>query len=521
MTLAEEGSGRAAYWQPASRTETVGLLLIIAVGALLRLYWLGAQSLWFDEAASVLHARGSFADVIHSVTIGEGSPPLYFLILHWMMAFGQSEVVLRLFSALVGIVALPLLYLFGRALLGSAAGLISAALLAVSPFALYYAQEARPYSLLLTLGIASCYTMLLAVERPSRRRWLGYFLVTLALIYTHYFSFFLIFGQGLVILSQAHYRKTALRNWLLAQLALLLAFLPWLPYMLAQFGWQSARGGQTWHPTVGWLIIPFTFHQFFLGYSAAEIKRVAELLPNAKLLAMSAVGFGLPFAAALSALRKEPRAARWLLLIFGAAFGAALLVDLKVRCYQPTYMAAVMPISVGLLGTGFSALQRRPLLMIVPAVLVTLLTGFSVHNYYHNPRFAREDWRAAAAYVSANAAPQDIIVFHKSWPKAAFDYYYRQGAAEYSLPDQILPADDPLLKKARVTLSQHPTVWLVIAHNFDTDSYYLNLMNNWFDQETTKVIRTCRPIAIYRFVPRAGGQKLSAGHANTGLTGLK
>jgi len=499
--------------KPSSQAEWLGLLAIMALGALLRCYHLGTQSLWFDEAASVAHSQGSLAQLLHSLTTGEGSPPLYFLLLHLVLRVGHSEIAVRAMSVVFGLLSIPLLYFFARALFGPATGLIAALLLAVSPFALYYSQEARPYALLMALSIASCYTLLLAVKRPGPTRWPAYGAVTLAALYTHYFAAFLVVAQGIVLISAAAERGKALRGWALSLLVITLAYLPWMPFMFAQARWQVPSAGRSWIPQVGVFFIPYTFFQFSLGYSAADIKKLSDLFAHAPLLLAGTMAFGAPFVAAAATFRQRPAAARWGLLLVLAPIAVALLVNMKIHCYQPAYLAGVMPVFLALVAYGIVSLRKRPLLLIAPLLMVPLL-GLSLKNYYSNPAFAKEDWRSVAAYLERQAAPQDIIVFHKSWPRLAFDYYYRGSAAEYNLPNRALSPDSPRLVRAKEELSRHPAVWLVLAHNFDTKYYYRRMLSSWFRPAERAAFVTCRPIIVARFVPRTPAQVANGAKAS-------
>ena len=98
------------YQKPPAVSEVTGLLFITLVGAILRLYRLSAQSIWFDEASSIAGARGGFVQILQSVAGQEGCPPLYFLLLRLVTALGDSEFVVRLLSVLAGVAAIPLIY---------------------------------------------------------------------------------------------------------------------------------------------------------------------------------------------------------------------------------------------------------------------------------------------------------------------------------------------------------------------------------------------------------------------------
>ncbi len=172
------------------------LLLIILIGAFLRFYDLGAESLWLDEAISENFSRGSVAYIISESGLQHNSPPLYWLMLHyWMVLLGNSEAALRSLSAILGIGAVLITYLVGKKLFNQKVGLIGSFLSAISYFHIYYSQEARPYSLLLFLSLMSFFFFIKILKEDRKWYYPCYFLANLLLGYTHIYGLFIIASQ--------------------------------------------------------------------------------------------------------------------------------------------------------------------------------------------------------------------------------------------------------------------------------------------------------------------------------------
>ena len=128
--------------------------------------------------------------------------------------------------------AVALVYRLGRRIgLGAATAALAAALLAVSPYAIWHSQDARMYSISLALTVASTW---LAIEVSSHRRWrflVAYVLVTWLALQTHYFAVFVVVAQNLYFFGVALFDKEMRRflgRWIAAQAALGLLYLPWL-----------------------------------------------------------------------------------------------------------------------------------------------------------------------------------------------------------------------------------------------------------------------------------------------------
>ncbi|MEA3460120.1 MAG: glycosyltransferase family 39 protein, partial [Chloroflexota bacterium] len=139
----------------SERRVQISLIIIILVAALLRFYRLDGQSLWADEGNSVALAGRDLATIARNAA-RDIHPPLYYWLLHfWVMAFGKSEIAVRSLSALLGTALVYLTFLLGCRLFGRRVGLAAALLSALSPFQVYYSQEARMYILATLLGASS------------------------------------------------------------------------------------------------------------------------------------------------------------------------------------------------------------------------------------------------------------------------------------------------------------------------------------------------------------------------------
>jgi mannosyltransferase len=170
---------------------TIALLAIVLVGAFLRLYHLGAQSLGADDTWSVWIAQLGLSKITQT-TAADVHPPLYYFLLHyWMASFGTSEIAVKLLSIVFGVLAILVVYALGRELFEERAGLIGAFILALSAFNIRYSQEARMYSLLVLLGLLSMYFFIRLFRRSTPITWAGYVISTTLLLYTHVYGLFL------------------------------------------------------------------------------------------------------------------------------------------------------------------------------------------------------------------------------------------------------------------------------------------------------------------------------------------
>ncbi|NET41011.1 hypothetical protein [Okeania sp. SIO2B3] len=153
-----------------------------------------------------------YSDVIHNLMTESTHPPLYFLLTHfWLKIFtpdGEivSLAVGRSLSALFGVLAIPAIFALGCfAFRSQIVGQIAAALMAVSPYGIYVAQEARHYTLTILWIIISLAFLIQAIRCIQQQKklplLLGCFWIIINSlgIATHYFFALTLAAEGLVM----------------------------------------------------------------------------------------------------------------------------------------------------------------------------------------------------------------------------------------------------------------------------------------------------------------------------------
>jgi len=208
------------------------IILIFLVGFCLRLYDLGAESIWYDEAISIAVAKlGLIQQYKWSFFQNDSNPLFYYEFLHfWIWIFGDSEFVSRLPSAIFGAFSIIMIFLVGKSLYNKNTGLVAASILAVSDFHIKYSQEARAYSFLALLALVSFYFFLKLIR--SNRKWyfIGYLISSLLMIYTHYYGFFILAAQNIFFFGNYLRNKRlgdiSLKKWLKLQLLMGILYFP-------------------------------------------------------------------------------------------------------------------------------------------------------------------------------------------------------------------------------------------------------------------------------------------------------
>lgn len=392
-----------------------------AVAAALRLPFLTHQSLWFDETFTrAIVARNSLSGVLSGVHATESTPPLYYVLTWaWTQAFGLSTAMLRIPSAIAGVLCVPAAYLALRRLVSIGAALAVAWLVATSPLLVYYSLDARAYSLMVLLSVLSLWATGALLEAPSKLRWGAWSLSCLALLCTHYFGGFVVLAEiGLLAwrLPTAHRRALAA-----ATSAVIVLALPLLPLFLHQHSSERASfiAGLSLSSR-----IEETVRQFAMGPN----------VPNAPLegagIALAAMGL---IAGSLVLWRSAttPRAipTHTTTALLAAIFACVVLLPLLLAVsrlddvfYARNLLGAWIVVAV-IAAIGLSRARA------IPLALFCLLSAATVIAIQANWRYQNVDWRGAIAHFRSDLAGQPVAVYGSQAAPVAALYLHRHAAA--------------------------------------------------------------------------------------------
>ncbi len=380
-----------------------GLLLIIGLAVILRISNLGRDSLWLDEAISYLAAQLPVAQIANN-TVQDPHPPLYYLLLHfWLDLVPNTDTAVKLLSTLFGILLIPAIYFLSQQLFANhTVSLMSAALVAVSPFHILYSHELRMYTLLMLLVVAATAVTHQARQKENNGWWLAAGLLFLLAVYTHLFAFLALAGIGLHALLNMRQNRRAF--WATAALTavIFICFIPWLNLMLAEAEpalgslrpLQSTTDFNPLKPTTAPVFLLFGMSSSFWYSGLILFVFFSTLIIF--LLELRKLGWAnLPDGLALT-----------LLII-----GCVLAVPLGVYAVRPFFLpertlAAAAPFLIILLAWGMTR-RQSPLPYLAGLALLLMLIGTVA---YHTGPLVKPPYREATAFVAAQAMPGDAVL---------------------------------------------------------------------------------------------------------------
>jgi mannosyltransferase len=419
------------------------LLLILGMGLVLRCTFLSKESLWLDEVESWWFAT----DLGRALTAERTNPPLYYTMLHfWIGWFGTSEAGLRSLSIVPGVLSIGLIYALAKRLLSRGIALGAALYQSVSSFQIYYSQEARTFAWLVFFILGAGLALWNALEAaPGRRRFLyfsGYTLLGAVALYSHFITVFFLAGFGLFVLIR---RRKHLISFIASSAVAVLLFLPWLATLLR----AAAGNGQNYRRYL-FLKLPQAYFSFLFGDTLIPLDGDAvthirtTLMHFAPLLlgAMSSVAVLLPFV--WLAWKRWGDRLEYALVAAVAPVLLAFLVSFKVMVFDERYLIAAAPFLYIVVAAAIAELLRwrrgrvpawQSSVALAAVGLYSVLLLVSLYNYFFNPRFGREQWREAVAYIESQEEGKTFIVFDPKWVHSCYDYYQKRSLPYGSVSD--------------------------------------------------------------------------------------
>jgi mannosyltransferase len=525
---------RLSRWLSDHPQVTVGAILIL--GFALRLWRLADQNIWWDEGSSAWQAPMSLAEIT-LYQARDQHPPLYYWLLHgWYAVTGPSLLALRLFSALWGTLGLAIAYVLGMRLLGNRqAAWMGAFLLAISRFHIEWSQEIKMYVM---VGSLSMLSLLFAVEMVKRAicthdtqkattwgnrgpvpseatagrghsrspwgLWTAYVVVTVLAAYTHYIAFLVLAAQNVALLlcvvrawRRGQPQGRMLLRWAAAQVAVVIAVLPWFLFHAQQSGTWSPSPPQpfaemarmvatllavgtslhieryTVQALLLWLVVAMTL---WPRRSAAGLRRGVACLWIALLLP-------------------------WLLTyvltlpIFGLGYESKLAARFFLLCQTPFSL---------LLAHGLNSGARRwPWSAWAGLAGATLLLAVPLHSYYAG-RYLRDDYGTLTRTIEAYGQPGEAVLLlnDSEWP--IFRYEYGGSLPVYQVPYGAAGGDRLISPYVEPAWKQNDGLWVVtIAQALEQDPD--RRVGAWLADAGQRVLEESygeRTLALYRKAPR-------------------
>jgi uncharacterized membrane protein len=387
-------------------------IVIVAIATFTRLHQLGDKGIWLDEGFSYIDARAPMREMLQQRTASADNPPLYFALAHMTLKVADTDAMLRLPSALADIGSLIVLMALAARLFNAPTAILTGVLYALSPMAVQFAQEARPYALLNLFDAATLWLTWELARASTKRNQLiaggALFISVFGGLLSSYLSLFILPAVVLWFVLDVRNDLDAVRRKRAFVLlgALLMG--------IALFAWLSGN-----HPFTNVLALRNAPRNNTFDLSPLlGAWDWANLYNNAIAKTISAILLTLSFV--LSLINRRHRANLRLLWI--AVLSCCLIILLSAPPIYSRYFVIVLPVVCVLIGHALASvvdmLRRRSMLAhnlalgVCAGALAICQIAPLQSNYNGERGFARDkpQWHAAIQYINSRRATDQVIL---------------------------------------------------------------------------------------------------------------
>jgi len=384
----------------------LGLILISAF--LLRIYKLGQIPFWEDELWTLYRSSLSMIGTLKTLVSLPVHPPLYYLLMNsWVNLFGANEFTLRFPSIIFSLLSVFFIFKLGESLYNSRVGLYAALLLAVSPFNIYYSQEAKGYIMSWTLCLISFWLFYRLMKKFRAADLTAYILVTIVSWYTSYIG--VVYSLIQFICFFMFQKPLSVKEWIGVYILIIGWYLFWLQIFLRHPTFDCIQ----WIGTTDNYFVRAGVHIDQMLHSPVSVsKRILplSLITFVSLMLLPIAGFKKDSRAkfVIDIKREDIMLFAWFLFPFVFYF----LIDkfwfhifIKIRYIGFVHIPLLL-----LLGKGIDKLRTRWRIFIV-VFLVCYTFLFSLYPYYAKASKKNDQrWADAFNTIEKINPPKSLVV---------------------------------------------------------------------------------------------------------------
>lgn len=279
-------------------SEWIAFSLVLALALVMRLYRIGTESIWFDEAITYLglHFQNPMEFFRHEATHDPSSVPFYYGIAYiWYHLGFASVLAMRLLSVAAGMGIVAGIYFFGRKLFGHIGGLTAALCVACAKLHVYQSQEIRNYAFTSLIALFAMFALHKAAVENDKRWWPANVAANVLIAYTHLLGTVLLFGQGVYLLMSRPRQIKLIALWTLVHVP----FLALIPFWIKLITTANFDHETNWIPRSYMQRATHTYFYVFAGSKMDTPDIVRELpfgtLPVPEILGVAMMAGGLAY----------------------------------------------------------------------------------------------------------------------------------------------------------------------------------------------------------------------------------
>lgn len=405
----------------------------VVTSVALNLYYLFSQSIRLDEAQSIWVSTKSVMEIL-KIDGQDVQTPLYTLLLHfWMQVLGTDIVVARLMSLIFFLLTLPFLFRLLREVINREVALLGVALFALSPFVLWYSQEARTYTLITMLAAANNLFFLRMLKTRGRSNNLFYLISSLLGLYSHYFFVFLLLSQAIYVLAfilkrVSKKRKPATLHWhffwgyVVTGMTILMLFLPWVAFV---YRLGLAANTQPMIPTATSYNLIQIYLNFIFGFQNQNLQSLAVSVWPLFLMVLFFI-FTRKFAVKLLHID-------YFVTVSFLPVVIVYLVSFYKPIFLPRYLIFVTPTLFVLLAWLLVNFGKKVMSGLSTGMVMAMMVSMNFQSK-STITLVKEDYRNVVNRVEKEITPQDIVATSAPFTTYPLEYYYKGLARIDTIP---------------------------------------------------------------------------------------
>jgi hypothetical protein len=470
------------------------IAILVWVGFAFRVWQLGTQSLWHDEAWSIFSAYHPFA--FGQLGTDPNAPFAFYASLGaFMQGVGDSVWALRYWSVLWGVLTVAIAVRVMKPY-GDLAAWVTGALVAINPILWVFSQEIRAYIVIPLAAILLIPLSEAVIRDGSLRAWLGLAVVELLALYSQNLAVPLVawlnFSVGAILLRRGQFKRLAV--WLGVQVALGVCYVPWL---LTQ---RPTGTPLNTPPPLDLSLIGQIWQSYFTGIQRM-INADVVLLSGLALFAGVAVICGGIALYRYRTLRTTLLLSQVILLpIFETAIILAAHID-----FHPRYFIVGVPATLMLIAAAFGGQHGVRLKWAMAGLVIGLAGGLTMRMVtllYSSPIYQHDDFRAIAAHYATLSA-NDAILIPYGW-EPTLDYYEeKMGFKARLIPIPLYSSAETVTERVKETISATGRVEFLTWYQLPADirGAYPCLLEGYGVFEQEKVVQGLKTVRYRDFQP--------------------
>jgi uncharacterized membrane protein len=453
------------------KTEKILVFLVFTVCLALRLAFITQKNLWFDEVFSWHLSLDSFYEIIVRTSNDIHPPLFYFTLKIWNFVFGDSVAAMRLLSSLFTSSSVFFLYSISKRYLEPSKAMLVILLYSVSPLNLYYGQEVRMAAMNLFLNIGSVYFLLKLMDKPhdyhrifKEKYAIPFVLFSVAAIYTHYFSFFILAAELLYIIYIYRRNSKQYIAYLYLLLSIGVVYLIWVPELISHFS-----RGQSWRSPQTLSLVMHEYVNYIRDLNLGLYYYYSNLEIVKYITYFAAIMLVFSLAGVLFRKNSGNESPKLILLVLFVPLILAGLISFKQRIEFYRYLSILVPYISFFIVYGLTKWNRKYFTTSIIALLIAVnIYGINIHYSFS---FKNDDYRSLISKINTEFKLGDRIYVEPHFNGWVINYYKKQENLQLPNPVYVRYGWNEVLDSIS---TQNPNrFWVVLDYSaVDTSQYH-------------------------------------------------